>query len=195
MVYLGGARDEKGFHWLPDLIQALADDYLVPGKARLVIQTSLGQPEHNPRSVLAMRKLQRRLSPGIELVAKDDALDPQAYYTLASRADIMLLPYLRERYRACTSGVLAEALAAGAAAVVPAGTWLADQLPRGGGETFDDFDSFVLAVKRIVDKFDSYRHSAEAFRPIWLKRHSPDALVAALVSDVPSRSQVSSLAA
>lgn len=181
IVYLGGARDEKGFHWLPDLIQALAVGYFVTGKVRLLIQASLAQPEHNPRSVAALRKLKRRLPPGVELVALDGGLDPHDYYALAAQADIMLLPYLRERYRACTSGILAEALAVGAAAVVPSGTWLADQLPPGGGETFDDFPSFVEAVKRVVDNFANYRMAAQANRSSWLKRHSPDALIAALL--------------
>ena len=181
IVYLGGARDEKGFHWLPDLIQKLAEDYFATSKARLLIQASLAQPEHNPRSVAALRKLKRRPLPGVELVALDGALDAEKYYALAAQADIMLLPYLRERYRACTSGVLAEALAVGAAAVVPAGTWLADQLPPGGGETFNDFASFVDAVKRVVDNIADYRMAAKANRPSWLKRHSPDALVAALL--------------
>jgi glycosyltransferase involved in cell wall biosynthesis len=109
------------------------------------------------------------------------ALDPSEYYALAAQADIMLLPYLPERYRACTSGILAEALAAGAAAVVPAGTWLADQLPSGGGEIFDDFNSFVEAVKCVLNNVAEYRAAALANRPNWLRRHSPDALVAALV--------------
>jgi hypothetical protein len=195
VVYLGGARDEKGFHWLPKLIQALAGDYLASGKARLVIQASLAQAEHNPRSVAALRWLRRQLPPGIELVALDGALEPSQYYQIASQADIILLPYLRERYRACTSGVLAEALAAGAATVVPSGTWLADQLPRGGGETFDDFPSFVGAVKRVLDKFDAYRAAAQAHRPLWLKRHSPDALVAAVVGQAAIGSQSVKLAA
>jgi hypothetical protein len=195
MLYLGGARDEKGFHWLPDLIQALADNHLGSGKARLVIQASLAHAEHNPRSVAALRSLRRQLPPGVELVALDGALEPAQYYLIASQADIILLPYLRERYRACTSGVLAEALAAGAAAVVPAGTWLADQLPPGGGETFDDFDSFVGAVKRVLDNFDAYRAAAQAHRPLWLKLHSPDALVAALVGQAAIGSRSAKLAA
>ncbi|HEV3341572.1 MAG TPA: glycosyltransferase [Pirellulales bacterium] len=182
MVYLGGARDEKGFHWLPDLIESLADDYLAPGRARLLIQTSLGQPEHNPRSVAALRRLRQR--PGVELVGKAGALAPAEYYQLAAQADIMLLPYLRDRYRACTSGVLAEALAAGAAAVVPAGTWLAEQLPPGGGETFDgDVETFVAATKRVLDHFPAYRAAAQAHRAAWLSHHSPDALVGALVGE------------
>lgn len=180
LVYLGEARDEKGFHWLPNLIDALTDDYLVPGKARLLIQSNVGQPQHNPRTVAALRRLRAQSLAGVEL-RSDDALSPADYYRLASQADVMLLPYLRERYRACTSGVLAEALATGAAAVVPAGTWMADQLPDGCGETFADLDGFVDAVRRVIDGFPSYYAAAQANQSDWRRRHSPDALVARLL--------------
>ena len=63
----------------------------------MLIQSSLGQPEHNPRSVAALRRLRKR--PGVELIGKAAALAPAEYYELASQADIMLLPYLRGRYR------------------------------------------------------------------------------------------------
>lgn len=195
MVYLGGARDEKGFHWLPELIQTLADDYFASGKARLLIQASLGQPEHNPRSVAALRLLKRQSVPGVELIGEKGPLTPAEYYELASQADIVLLPYLRERYRACTSGVLAEALAVGAVSIVPAGTWLADQLPSGGGETFAGFDEFAIAARRVLDNFDSYRAQAHAYRSAWLERHSPDALVATVVGNRRNEIQPSHLAA
>ncbi|HVX10979.1 MAG TPA: hypothetical protein VHC22_07360 [Pirellulales bacterium] len=180
LAYLGEARDEKGFHWLPDLIDILAGDYLIKGKARILLQSNVGQPQHNPRSMAALRRLRSQPRPGVELLP-DEALTPAAYYALASQADVVLLPYLRERYRACTSGVLAETLAAGAAAVVPAGTWLADELPAGCGETFEDFDGFVRSVKRVLDQFASYRAAAKMNQAGWRRRHSPDALVAALV--------------
>jgi hypothetical protein len=179
LAYLGEARDEKGFHWLPDLIDSLAD-YLADGKARFLLQSNVGQPQHNPRTMAALRRLRSQPRLGVELLP-DEALTPTAYYALASQADVVLLPYFRERYRACTSGVLAETLAAGAAAVVPAGTWLADELPAGCGERFEDFDGFVRSVKRVLDGFANYRAAARMNQAGWCRRHSPDALVAALL--------------
>ncbi|HUY35692.1 MAG TPA: glycosyltransferase, partial [Pirellulales bacterium] len=90
-------------------------------------------------------------------------------------------PFDRRCYRAGSSGTLAEALAAGCPAVVPAGTWMARQLPAGGGEMFDDYDTFLQAVRRLIDGFDGYRRQAESHRASWLARHSPDAVVAAIV--------------
>src|SRR5262249_26461442 len=32
IAFFGDVRDEKGFHWLADLAEALTEDYLLPGK-------------------------------------------------------------------------------------------------------------------------------------------------------------------
>lgn len=182
IAFLGEARDEKGFPLLPALIEALAEDYIRAGKVRFLIQSNVSQPRYNPQSAEALKHLKRQASPGVELVARKGALSPEDYYALVSQADIVLLPYAPHAYQARTSGAMGEALAAGAAVVVTSGTWLADQLPAGCGEKFDDPETFVAAVKRIIDDFDSYRSAAEAYCATWRRRHSPEALVAALVN-------------
>lgn len=181
--YFGEARDEKGFPWLPDLAEALRDEYLAPGRARLLLQANISQPQYNPQSIKALERLKRFSSGEVQLFAAETALSPVEYYRMLSQADVVLLPYLNRRYRACTSGVLAEALALGAPPVVPADTWMADQLPSGVGATFDDFDSFVRAVRQILDRFDSYRAAAQRHRSEWRQRHSPDAFIAALLRE------------
>jgi glycosyltransferase involved in cell wall biosynthesis len=181
IAYLGGPRDEKGFPWLPDLIEALRDEYLIPGKARFMIQANVSQPQYNPQTTPALHRLQRQEKFGVELVGRRGPLSPEDYYKLVSQADVVLLPYCRGAYRARTSGALGEALAAGAAVVVPEETWLADELPPGCGETFQNFGGFVAAVKKVLDDFESYARAAQRYQPLWRERHSPDALVAALV--------------
>jgi hypothetical protein len=183
VAYLGQARDEKGFPWLPSLVQRLADEYIRPRRASFLIQSNVSQPEFNPQSVKALERLRAISSEGVELLTPEAPLPPADYYRLVSQADLVLLPYLSQRYRACTSGVLAEALAKGVPAVVPADTWMAHQLPRGGGETFETFESFVSGVRRILDNYDSYRAQTEAHRPSWLKRHTPEALVARVLAN------------
>ncbi|HEX7446486.1 MAG TPA: hypothetical protein VF306_03010 [Pirellulales bacterium] len=180
--YFGEARDEKGFPWLPDLAEALRDEYLEPGRARFLVQANISLPQYNPQSVAALDRLKQFAPAQVQLFAEEAPLSAVEYYRVVSQADVVLLPYLHGRYRACTSGVLAEALAMGAPVVAPASTWMAEQLPAGAGETFTDFNSFVEAVKRVIDGYESHRQAAEAFRPIWRRRHCPDALVAALTA-------------
>jgi len=180
LAYLGEARDEKGFPWLPDLAAALLHEYLRPGRARLLVQANVSRPQENPKSVEALERL-RAFSPGeVELFATHAPLSPREYYRMASRADVVLLPYVGARYRTATAGVLAEALALGVPVVVPADTWMARQVPAGGGRTFAGFGSFVRSVKEVVDTYRAHRAVTDAFRSTWLKRHSPDAFLSAL---------------
>ncbi len=181
LAYTGEARDEKGFHWLPELIEGLWDQYVLPGKVRFLIQATLTAPQFQPQSALAIEKLRKYAPEHVELRGLGSPLTSREYYALVSEADAMVLPYDRQSYWSRSSGTLAEALSAGCPAIVPARTWMARQLPRGGGEMFDDFDSFLQAVRRVIDGFDSYRRQAEDHKANWRARHSPDALVSAIV--------------
>lgn len=180
LAYLGEARDEKGFPLLPDLIDRLFDDYLHSGRARLLIQANVSAPQYNPQSALALERIKRYPEQYIELFGLDAPLSPEAYYALVSKADVVLLPYDRDRYRACSSGTLAEALAGGRPTVVPARSWMSAQVPPGAGETFHDAASLARAVVRLIDNYDEYRSRAQAHTAVWQATHSPDALVASL---------------
>jgi len=181
LVYTGEARDEKGFHWLPELIESLWAKYVQPGKVRFLIQATLTEPQFHPQSAVAVEKLRKFAPEHVELRGLGNPLTSHEYYSLVSEADAMVLPYDCRSYYARSSGTLAEALASGCPAVVPARTWMARQLPRGGGETFVDFDTFVHAVRRLIDGFDGYRSRAQGHQANWLARHSADALVAAII--------------
>ena len=180
LAFLGDVRDEKGFHWLPGLVDHLMRDYVRPGRVRLALQATVGTPHYNPQSALAMQRLRKHLPRHVELVGADGPLTSREYYRLVSAADVVLLPYDRNRYRAASSGTLAEAIAAGKPTVVPAQSWMSRQQPPGTGETFVDFQSFVASVRRLVDRYEEYHRQAELHRSAWSARHSPRALVEAL---------------
>lgn len=188
LAYLGEARDEKGFHWLPKLIDRLMEDYLLTGRARFLIQANVSAPQYNPLSDQVLEKLRGYAPDYVELFGLQAPLGPEEYYSLVSRADAVLLPYDRDRYRACSSGTLAEAIAGGRPVVVPASSWMSSQVPLGAGETFHDFESFVSATKRLLDDYGRYKAKAEEFQTEWVARHSPDGLVAALINDLPQLS-------
>lgn len=180
LVFLGQARDEKGFPWLPDLIDDLMADYVNSGKVRFLIQANLGAPQYNPRSDVALERLKQH-SPGVvELFGLEAPLSPEEYYRLVSQSNIVLLPYDRGRYFAASSGTLADAIAGGRPVVVPARCWLGSQLSRGSGECFADYPSFVSSVRKVVDDYETYAARAQQRRASWLAEHTPDALVAAV---------------
>lgn len=187
LAYLGEARDEKGFPLLPGLIDRLFDDYLRSGRARLLIQANVSAPQYNPQSALALERIKRYPEQHVELFGLDAPLAPEAYYALVSQADVVLLPYDRDRYRACSSGTLAEALAGGRPTVVPARSWMSAQVPPGAGETFHDAASLAGTVERLIENYDEYRSRAQANAATWQATHSPDALVASLCGMAESR--------
>ncbi|HUY93174.1 MAG TPA: glycosyltransferase [Pirellulales bacterium] len=181
LAYLGEPRDEKGFPWLPDLIDRMMQKYVATGRVRFILQANICAPQYNPKCAAIMPRLRQYSREFVQLVGHDSPLSPEDYYRLLSQADIVLLPYDRDRYRACSSGTLAEAIASGCPVVVPADSWMSSQIGPGTGETFDDRESFFAAVERVVENFDSYRSAAEAHREHWLAKHTPDLLVEAII--------------
>jgi hypothetical protein len=180
LVFLGQARDEKGFPWLPDLIEDLRADYVERGKVRFLIQANLGPPEYNPLSVVALERLKQYPPEIAELFAVDSPLSPEEYYRLVSESNVVLLPYDRGRYFAASSGTLADAIAGGRPVIVPERCWLGSQLSRGSGEAFSDYPSFVSSVRKVVDDYEAYVARAQQCRATWLAEHTADALVAAV---------------
>lgn len=181
LTFLGDARDEKGFHWLPDLIDGLSDEARA-GRVTFALQASLLSPQYNPESIPAMARVRALADePYMELHGLDAPLTPEQYFDLLSRADVMLCPYSPENYRRRSSGTLTEALAAGIPTVVPADTWLERQQPPGTGESFADRESFVEAVRKVVAGYAGYHHRARVHRDRWLAVHTPANLVRVLL--------------
>src|SRR5262249_19815557 len=129
----------------------------------------------------ALARLQSLPKKYVTLVGVHGPLEPDEYYGIISRADIVLLPYDRDHYHAGSSGTLAEAIAAGKPVVAPADTWLAQQMPPGGGEAFIDESSFRDCVRRIIEGYAGYQRRAAVYRHRWLAMHTPVNFIAALL--------------
>ncbi len=181
--YFGDARDEKGFFWLPDLIDALMDDYILPGRVSFLIQATRSPWSHSRLSRKALDRLKGYDSKVVRFVGEANPLPAEEYYRLVSETDILLCPYDPARYRCRSSGTFTEAIAAGIPTICPAETWMAGQLPPGGGETFRDHKSFIVAVKRVCDQLPAYRERASKFKDAWNACHSPSRLVQTIVGD------------
>ena len=114
----------------------------------------------------------------------EQVLSRAAYAELLAGADVVLLPYARRVYFARTSGPFTEALAAGKPVIVTADTWMSEELERhGAGLTFRDGDAADLAgtILRAKEGLAELSQAARARRGAWLRRHSPAAMVLALL--------------
>ena len=123
-TYLGDARREKGFHFLPHLAMDLWD-YLNAGKIRFALQSNFNIPGGEPEAALTVPHL--RSFPPDQVSLFDRPLTSEQYKVLLLSADLNLLMYDPLNYYARSSGVLAEALAIGVPVLVPSGCWLSRQ--------------------------------------------------------------------
>lgn len=133
LACLGDARPEKHSECLADVVQQIAADPTIAGRVRFAVQANRGypaasrKPEHRAvtRSLAALAHAAAAGAP-VELLA--GPLDAAAYARELAAADVLLLPYDQGRYRSRCSGVVLEALAAGAVPIVTGGGWMARQI-------------------------------------------------------------------
>jgi glycosyltransferase involved in cell wall biosynthesis len=125
IAYVGDARKEKGYHYLPRIVQDLWAEYVETGRITFVIQSNFNVPGGTPPVALARAQLQSY--PRDKVTLFTEPLTSAEYRDLVISADIILLPYDRDAYYAGSSGILAEALAAGVPCIVPDGVWMAKQ--------------------------------------------------------------------
>lgn len=177
VTYLGDARIEKGFQHLPALVACVLAARPT-GSVRFVIQSTFNLPGAEPGIRAAVRRLVAFEPTGlVHLVHKAPVLE--SFYALLAAADVVILPYDRAAYAMRSSGIQAQAMAAGRPVLVPAGTWLADELAAGSGAGLAFEGPFDLApgLLALLENYASFRRRAEAAAPAWRARHHPRQLV------------------
>ena len=104
--------------------------------------------------------------------------------TFIAACDVILLPYSKKLYPFQSSGLVLDALHSDKLMVVPADTWMSDQVMAcSAGETFrsDNLGSFIEATTKIVANLEVYRQGVDAAALSAFKsRHSAPALFDAL---------------
>ncbi|MFM8273154.1 MAG: glycosyltransferase [Gemmata sp.] len=177
VLFLGDLRDEKGFALLPSLVRAMGGD----GRVRFVVPGALHPEEREPKMLAALAELETYPESQVERPFREGFVPPDDYYRLLASADIVLCPYDATAYRARSSGVFAEAVAAGKPTVVPAGTWMAGEQWPGSGEVYRDARDLPRALRAVACDYPRYRAEAETARARWLQRHTPENLLDQLV--------------
>ena len=124
-VYLGDARDVKGYHHLPPLIDELRAAYIATGRLAFAIQSNFNILGGEERAAQARARLETMRGEGVTLY--EEPLSTEQYCQLLHSADLLLLPYDATYYYACSSGILVEALALGIPVLASGGGWLSQQ--------------------------------------------------------------------
>ena len=185
IVYLGDARSEKGYQYLPNLIDALWPNYVQPDKVRFTIQSNYNIDGGEVEILAAKLALSQYPDSKVKLI--ENPLSPDDYYQLLASADIVILPYNPQNYQR-TSGVLTEALAAGKPVVVSNGSWLAQQVDETRASIYRDPQNLPQAVIRLLENLPTFTQSAQEFSLNWRSQQSPDYFLDCLLKSTDWRS-------
>ena len=163
-TYLGDARDEKGFGALPAMVAAAGGGG--PNPVSLVSQGYTAFDNTDPAMLVALQLLRRK--PGVSLVERSLSSSDYNRYLLDS--DCILVPYDAQNYAARSSGIFAQAAAAGKPAIVPGGSWMAHYIDRDADAHHDQ----VLAGSELLSRIEPVEASdfvlyggAEGPMPAW----------------------------
>jgi len=190
--YFGDARYDKGFDLLPAIIESVFKKYQ---SVSFILQSFLFDSS-GPVQVAAAKLCALRDAFPDRITLLPKYLSDAEYTDYMRKCSIVLIPYRKQFYGKGTSGILAEAIACGAWAVVPAGTWMAAQKSRYSKiVVFDSLDVGTVAEavgycieneKNIDVKLLNYQIHQ------WYQFHCPARYIDIMLSvtaDLPKRHQ------
>jgi hypothetical protein len=123
VVCAGGFRDERGQFALPEIVKAVWNDLLKPGRAQIFVQRD------KPEWQVPLPEEARLCAPaGEPVVYHPHPLSTEDYNRLIQQADVGLLLHDAHSYYSRLSAVYQEYACAGIPVIVPAGCWLGDQV-------------------------------------------------------------------
>lgn len=181
--YMGDCRAAKGFARLAPMIsRVLSMD--AAGGINFVVQLYKGtyEPSRTPPGWNEIEELAERFPTRVTLVR--GVLDDQGYADLFFSLDAVLVPNDHPVFRAGSSNVFCEAVAAGKPVITADETWMATQLARyGGGRCFSlrEPSSFADAVLSLAQDWNEAVDRAQKFSAEWRAQHNTVRLVDTLL--------------
>jgi hypothetical protein len=183
VVYMGTARSEKGFQYIPDLVDRMRP-HIEAGEVEFVLQAV---PDPEPMIQEAVKNLRAR--PGVTLL--EEPLDDRDYYGLLNSGDIMLLLYDPVNYYSRSSCIFVESMISGTPFITLDGSWMAHVMAPGTGEVVRKTGELFRALESIVNHYEDYREAIHEAGLEWEKYHNAENLVEVLL-DSRSRDVVTS---
>ena len=120
-TYLGAARLEKGYHYLPYIISKTFEYGGGDAPIHFTIQSSPQVIGYNSTIKNAILKMKQRPRHQVTLIT--DVLKNEEYSKLLHASNLILLPYEKEKYRVRGSGIVSEAIEAGKIVLGTTGTY------------------------------------------------------------------------
>lgn len=173
IAFLGEMRPEKGYGVIPSAIRQLH-----ARKARAKFLVHVGVP-HRAVDMTAYRALEEE---GLAQVVAG-WVSEERIQDLFDDASLIALPYDAAQYRESVSGIFAMAVASGRPCIVPAETWMSEQVDAGSaaGLSYPP-GGLVDTLCRGMDQVDALCDRADTLAPGWRMRESGPALVSRVLS-------------
>jgi glycosyltransferase involved in cell wall biosynthesis len=171
VVYLGAAREEKGFHLLPDVVQQVAAINGAGGDIHFTLQCSPQIIGYMPIIKKAIARLKEQPGELLSLIETQQSMDD--YYTTLKSADVVLLCYQSDKYRVRGSGIAVEAVAFGKIVIATPNTFPASVASAAAvtGEGAKDIAEKLVTIAK--DK-KSYIERAKIRQREYCQKNSPE---------------------
>ena len=167
--YLGDARTSKGFNLLPEILQKY-NNRAKNIQVNFLVQCSI-RVRMQKECLSAIQLLE--LTENTTLFR--DSLSSGDYEELLNRLNIVLLPYSCNMYHSQTSGIFSEARALGKVLIVPANTWMSEEiLLFGGGVIFNSHnpDSIESSMNEAINNFPTLALESDQRSANWKSYHN-----------------------
>lgn len=180
IVYLGGARENKGYQLLPYLIRKVLHEH---DNVQFVVQSNLQGHSSSQRLVLDAKELLETFTQHVTII--DKPLSTEEYYNILSQADLVLLPYSPFAYYKNTSGIFAEAIAFGKPVIATKNTWMEKQIREYnncGISCENTVEALLEAINLFLKNKIEYKNKAKEAAAKWKKIHNVKTYVDMLVN-------------
>ena len=177
VAFIGEFRPEKGSQIILDAFVKIDRQW---PHLRYFIQTK------NNR-LTAEQFLKKHGFSGVVEFIEGDLTESQYFHHLW-RCRLLVLPYVASRYALRASGVMSEAISFAIPVVVPANTWLADQVTGGvaAGRVFEAFtgESVAKATASAIHSLRALESDARVLAGSWNEKNNADSILKKILSAV-----------
>lgn len=179
--YLGDMREEKGIHLLPKLIASVRKNGFSEEQVRFRIQGNFPAGGATRVARRAKTILNNKKLTGVDVI--EGPFDSNTYRELICNSDIALLPYSAKCYRARSSGIFSEALAAGVPTIFPKASWMEKNAIGFQEVGYNSTEELAASLIKLVKNYPEYQRASLDYCKQWREKHSAKRLVHLLLED------------
>lgn len=158
LAYLGAAREEKGFHLLPGIVESVLQDQRCD-RVHFLIQCSPQIIGYSPNISAAIDQLEALAGERVSL--QKETLTSDEYDKVFFASDGLLLPYDLEKYRHRGSGIAWDGATCGKVLITREDTIAASFAARDASVIAEDFEGWTRGIADFCSNPERYQQIAQ----------------------------------